>query len=751
MFEKNEQHALSPFVEQAYLDYSLYVILDRALPFVGDGLKPVQRRIIYAMSELGLSAQSKPKKSARTVGDVIGKYHPHGDSACYEAMVLMAQPFSYRQPLIDGQGNWGSADDPKSFAAMRYTESRLTPYAKALLQELSEDTVDWKPNFDGSLQEPKSLPARLPNVLINGAMGIAVGLSTTILPHNIEELVQACLALLENPELEDKALLDLVPAPDFPTGGEIVSSPEDLAQLYLTGRGTVRVRAKYHLEKQQIVITELPYQVSGSKIQEQLAKLMQAKKLPYLDDIRDESDHQHPTRLVLIPKGRIEHERVMEHLFASSDLEKRYNSQMNVIGLDGKPSTQNLRRLLTEWLQYREQTLTRRLHSRLHRVLQRLHLLRALMVAHLNLDEVVRIIREEDLPQSALMASFNLDLEQAEMILNTRLKQLAKLEKITLEREQSALQQERDLLQHQLNNPNALRSLLAEELRHDGEQYHSPRRSQIRPQALPQALDEQSLAPSESIALIVSQMGWIRGAKGHQVEGESLSYKNGDGFLLQLNGKSNQSACLLMSNGRVYTLPLHQLPSARGQGEPLSSRFQMEAEASLVQAVLLDEKAWYVVAGTHGYGFKVHGSDLVSKTKNGKALLTTGEGKALCLQALHEAKELLLISNDGHALIMPTHELPELNKGKGMMLISIPAKAFTQGKQLSTLALLNEHTHISLQHGKQTLPIPPHDREAYRQARGNKGKALSLKSPIRVSLSEPKPIPAHDELLSSPQ
>lgn len=748
MFEKSEQHALSPFVEQAYLDYSLYVLLDRALPFIGDGLKPVQRRIIYAMSELGLSAQSKHKKSARTVGDVIGKYHPHGDSACYEAMVLMAQSFSYRQPLIDGQGNWGSADDPKSFAAMRYTESRLTPYAKALLQELSDDTVDWKPNFDGSLQEPKSLPARLPNVLINGAMGIAVGLSTTILPHNINELVSACLALLDNPELDDKALWQLVPAPDFPTGGEIVSHPEDLAQLYATGRGTVRVRAKYHLEKQQIVITELPYQVSGAKVQEQLAKLMQAKKLPYLDDIRDESDHQHPTRLVLIPKGKIDHERVMEHLFASSDLEKRYNSQMNVIGLNGKPATKNLRQMLSEWLHYREQTLTRRLQSRLQAVNHRLHLLRALLLVHLNIDEVVRIVREEELPEQALMACFGLDLVQAEMILNTRLKHLAKLEKITLEREQSALQHERSVLQHQLSDQSALHQLLAQELREDGERYHSPRRSQIRPQATPQALDEQSLMPAEAITLVISQMGWVRGAKGHGIDGSSLSYKSGDQFLCQINGKSNQSACLLMSNGRVYTLPLHNLPSARGNGEPLSSRFQLDADAQIVSVVLLDENAWYAVAGDHGYGFKVKGLELASKTKNGKALLTTGEGKALCLTPMTDDNELFLLSNDAQALIISAADLPELNKGKGLMLIALSAKHYQQGKRLSALQLLNADQTLIAQHGRQSVKIPPNERETYRLGRGHKGKALGLKPPITLSLStEPVTPPPHTETL----
>lgn len=722
-----EQQTLATFTEKAYLDYAMYVILDRALPHIADGLKPVQRRIVFAMSELGLSAQSKHKKSSRTVGDVLGKYHPHGDSACYEAMVLMAQSFSYRYPLIDGQGNWGSMDDPKSFAAMRYTESRLTPYAKSLLSEISQGTVDWVANFDGTMREPAQLPARLPNILLNGASGIAVGMSTDIPPHNLREVSEACIALLENPDIDEETLLAHVPAPDFPTGGELITPRDEIATMYRNGNGSLKLRARYHLEEGNIIIDELPYQVSGSKIQEQIAKQMQAKKLSWLEDLRDESDYENPIRLVLIPRSnRVDAHRLMQHLFATTDLERNYRVQFNMIGLDGKPQVKPLRQILSEWLQYREATLRRRLEFRLGQVNDRLHILDALLLAYLNIDEVIRIIREEDEPKAVLIRTFGLDDTQAEAILNTRLRHLARLEEMKIRDEQHALSTERDQLNELLASRKALHRLLGKELRQDSEAYGDARRTMLVERQAAAALDESELMPSEAVTLIVSRMGWVRAAKGHNIDGASLNYKTGDEFLTQAAGRSNQSACLIANDGRCYTLPMHGLPSARSYGEPLSGSLTLAAEQKIIDAIVIEPDATYLVAANNGYGFRIMGDDLLSKTRTGKAILNTGKsGEALGIYGPeNEDGYILLVSNEGRALIITAAELPVLSKGKGNQLIGISSKAFKEGIRLNKLVYLGNEGEVALHSGRQKMYIKRKDYEQYLAARGHKGHFL---------------------------
>ena len=723
-----EQQPLASFVEKAYLDYSMYVILDRALPHIGDGLKPVQRRIIYAMSELGLSHQSKHKKSARTVGDVIGKYHPHGDSACYEAMVLMAQDFAYRYPLVDGQGNWGSADDPKSFAAMRYTESRLTGYAKTLLAELEQGTVEWVANFDGTLQEPARLPARLPNILLNGGSGIAVGMATNLLPHNLGEVVAACRALIADSLLTDDALMQYIPAPDFPTGGELVSAREEIAALYRTGRGAVRLRATWHLEDGNIIIDQLPYQVSGSKVQEQIAKQMQAKKLAWLEDLRDESDHEHPIRLVLVPRSnRVDHERLMQHLFATTDLEKRYSAQMNMIGLDGRPQVKNLGQILREWLVYREETVRRRLNHRLHAVNERLHILQGLLIAYLNLDEIIRIIRTEDEPRPVLMATFALSEAQAEAILNTRLRHLARLEEIQIRAEQEALAAEQQHLHELLQSRERLLTLIADELAADAETYGDARRTVIIEREAAVALDETELTPSEAVTLILSKMGWIRGGKGHAIDGAALTYKNGDAYLTQISGRSNQQACLLADNGRSYTLALHGLPSARSYGEPLSSSMSIDASAHIIAAAIIEPERRYLIAADNGYGFLIPGAELTSKTKSGKTLITPGgASRAITLQALPDGEaDILAISNEGRVALIPAEEIPELAKGKGSQTLAIAKKTYdADGIRLAHILAVPRGRDITLHSGKQKLTIRANEREHYLTPRGHKGNWL---------------------------
>ncbi|SUO95646.1 DNA topoisomerase IV subunit A [Suttonella ornithocola] len=722
-----EQQPLAAFTEKAYLDYAMYVILDRALPSIADGLKPVQRRLVYAMSELGLSATAKYKKSARTVGDVLGKYHPHGDSACYEAMVLMAQPFSYRYPLVDGQGNWGSPDDPKSFAAMRYTESKLTPYAKSLLQELAQGTVDWQPNFDGTLSEPARLPARLPNILLNGGSGIAVGMSTDIPPHNLREVVSACQALLENPDLSDAALLSYIPAPDFPTGGELITPKADLAKLYQTGSGSVKLRARYVLEDGNIVIEQLPYQVSGARVQEQIAKQMQEKKLAWLEDLRDESDHEQPTRLVLVPRSnRVDTERLMQHLFATTDLEKNYRVQFNMIGLDGKPQVKSLKSILTEWLRFREQTVIRRLEHRLAAVESRLHILDALLLAYLNLDEVIRIVREEEHPKAALIATFGLDEEQAEAILNTRLRHLARLEEVKIRDEQHALLAEKAQLEQLLSNRQALHRLISDELAEDAQAYGDARRTLLVEREAAQALEESELLPSEAITVVLSKMGWVRAAKGHNIDGSSLNYKSGDDFLLQLPARSHQNACLLADTGRCYTLPLAKLPSARSYGEPLSGSLTLENGSRIVSAVVIEEASHYLIVADNGSGFIVSGSELISRTKTGKALITPSKnGSALAIIPIQPSSDsILAVSNEGRAVIVGADELPMMSKGKGNQIIGIAKKAYDSGARLTQIEVLTPQTDVILFSGKQKMHLRAADRADFQVARGHKGYSL---------------------------
>ncbi|OBS10435.1 DNA topoisomerase IV subunit A [Acidihalobacter prosperus] len=724
-----ERLPLSAFTEKAYLDYSMYVILDRALPHVGDGLKPVQRRIVYAMSELGLSATAKYKKSARTVGDVLGKFHPHGDSACYEAMVLMAQPFSYRYPLVDGQGNWGSQDDPKSFAAMRYTESRLSPYARLLLAELEQGTVDWAPNFDGTLDEPSLLPARLPNVLLNGGTGIAVGMATDIPPHNLREVAAACAYLLDNPKADVEALCEHIQGPDFPTEAEIVTPREELVALYSSGNGSLRLRARWRQENGDIIVDALPYQVSGAKILEQIATQMQAKKLPMVEDLRDESDHEQPTRLVITPRSaRVDVEALMAHLFATTDLERSYRVNLNMIGLDGRPQVKNLRALLSEWLQFRTETVRRRLNWRLDKVNRRLHLLDGLLIAFLNLDEVIRIIRTEDEPKSVLMAHFALSEEQADYILDTRLRQLARLEEMKIRAELEALQQERAELERVLGSEARLRRVIKQEIETDAATYGDDRRSPIVARAAAQALSEAALVPSEPVTVVLSSMGWVRAAKGHEVDAAGLAYKAGDGFLAAAPGRSNQQAVFIDSTGRCYALPAHSLPSARGQGEPLTGRLSPPADARFVGLVLGAEDDAVLLATDWGYGFVARLGDLVSRNKSGKVVLTVPAGAGVlppCLLPPASGLQLAVASDAGHLLVIDLDELPRMAKGKGNRLIGIPAARLKRGEErVTALAALSPGQPLTLYSGQRHKVLKPAELGEYAGERGRRGLRL---------------------------
>ncbi|MDD2761107.1 MAG: DNA topoisomerase IV subunit A [Methylomonas sp.] len=726
--ENFEQLPLKEFTEKAYLDYSMYVILDRALPHIGDGLKPVQRRIVYAMSELGLTALAKYKKSARTVGDVLGKYHPHGDSACYEAMVLMAQDFSYRYPLIDGQGNWGSPDDPKSFAAMRYTESRLTAYAQTLLSELGQGTVDWVDNFDGTLKEPSLLPARLPNVLLNGTMGIAVGMATDIPPHNLREVANACLQLLDDPETSLEGLLEHVKGPDYPTDAEIVTSAGDIRKLYLTGNGSVKMRAKYELEDGNIVITALPHQVSGAKLLEQIAAQMLAKKLPMIEDLRDESDHENPTRLLIIPKTkRIDVDAVMSHLFATTDLEKNYRVNLNMIGLNGKPQVKNLKQILTEWLSFRTETVRRRLQHRLDKVLARLHILEGLLIAYLNIDEVIAIIRNEDHPKPVLMERFGLTDIQAEAILELKLRHLAKLEEMKIRGEQDELEQERQALEKTLGSERLLNRLIRKEIERDAEKYGDDRRSPIVERDAAQAMDTTELIANEPVTIILSQKGWIRAAKGYDIEVESLSYRAGDGYLSSAKGRTTQPAYVLDSTGRVYTITTHDLPSARSQGEPLTGRTNPPPGSLFTDVFSGQPDDWVLMCSSAGYGFRVQLKELNSKNKAGKAVLSLPQGaKVLTPTPIPQGFDGLAVATmQGRLLIFSANDLPELAKGKGNKLIQIPGADLVAGNDgvvaVTALALGGELKVIS---GKRHVTLKGMDIEQYTGNRANRGTAL---------------------------
>ncbi len=729
-----ERIPLQAYTEKAYLDYSMYVILDRALPNIGDGLKPVQRRIVYAMSELGLSAVSKHKKSARTVGDVLGKFHPHGDSACYEAMVLMAQPFSYRYPLVDGQGNWGSQDDPKSFAAMRYTESRLTPYAKVLLQELGQGTVEWVDNFDGTLQEPSLLPSRLPNVLLNGGSGIAVGMATDIPPHNLREIVDACLQLLKKKTSSLEELREFVKAPDYPTNAEIISTPEEISSIYENGKGSVKMRAVWEKENGDIIITALPFQTSGGKVLEQIATQMRAKKLPMVADLRDESDHENPTRLVITPRSnRVDIDQMMSHLFASTDLERNYRVNMNMIGTDGKPQVKNLKTILTEWLEFRRATVIRRIEWRLNKVLERLHILEGLLTAHLNIDEVIRIIRENDEPKPILMERFALSDIQAEAVLNLRLRNLAKLEEFQIRAEQDELIKERDELQGLLDNPNKLTSLIRKELKEDAEKYGDDRRSPLVIREASQVLDETALIPSEPVTVVLSEMGWIRAAKGHDIDPQSLSYKQGDKYQASAFGRSNQQVVLLDSTGRSYTLAAHTLPSARGQGDPLSGRFK-PAEGATFKSVIMPSAnkgndQLFLLGSTFGYGFICKFEDMLSRAKAGKATVSLGKAGAeiACPSQVTdiETDMIAAVTSEGYLLIIDAKEIPQLPRGKGNKIINVPSKRLKEGEEkVVAIIALAQGAKLIVHAGKKHKSIQGAELVEYQGERGKRGKLL---------------------------
>ncbi len=728
-YEGIEQKPLKVFTEQAYLDYSMYVIMDRALPHVSDGLKPVQRRIVYAMSELGLKNTAKYKKSARTVGDVLGKFHPHGDSACYEAMVLMAQPFSYRYPLVDGQGNWGSPDDPKSFAAMRYTESRLSPYANALLEELSEATVDWVPNFDGTLEEPRFLPARLPNILLNGGMGIAVGMATDIASHNLNEVVDACVYLLDNPKATVKDLCQFVRAPDYPTEAEIITPAQDILELYQSGNGSIKMRAVYTVERDDIVITALPHQVSGAKVLEQIADQMRQKKLPMIADLRDESDHENPIRLVIEPRSnRIEIEPLMDHLFSTTELQKNYRVNFNMIGIDGKPQVKNLLKILSEWLSFRRNTVIRRLEDALANIIARLHILDGLLIAYLNIDEVIAIIRQEDDPKSKLMQRFGLTDIQANAILDLKLRHLAKLEEIKIKGEQEELAAEKKRIEAILASPKKLDNLIKEELLSDKEKYGDKRRSPLVVRQEAVALKQEELIASEPVTIILSEKGWIRQAKGHEFDVSGLSYKAGDNFKACCLGRSTESVLFLDSTGRSYALAAHTLPSARGQGEPLTGKLNPPSGAHFVGLLMAPSEATCLLASSAGYGFVTTLSELYTKNRAGKALLKVPEhGEALAPRLIQDIKkdQIVIVTLEGYLLMFPVNTLPQLPKGKGNKMINIPKSRFVKGEEkVIDTFILSPKGSLKIYSGKRHLILKPEDLKHYSSERAKRGSKL---------------------------
>ncbi len=727
-YQSFEQVPLKDYAERAYLDYSMYVVLDRALPFIGDGMKPVQRRIVFAMSELGLDAQSKPKKSARTIGDVIGKFHPHGDSAAYEAMVLMAQPFSYRYPLIEGQGNFGSQDDPKSFAAMRYTEAKLTLFAESLLSEIGHGTVDWTPNFDGTLQEPSWLPARLPQVLLNGTTGIAVGMATDIPPHNVREVVSACIRLIDEPTASVRDLCEHVKGPDYPTDAEIITPREDLVKMYETGNGSVRARAVYTREDGNIVITALPYQASPAKVQEQIANQMRAKKLPLLEDVRDESDHKNPVRLVLIPRSnRVDAEELMGHLFATTDLEKSYRVNLNVIGLDGRPQVKDLKTMLSEWLVFRTETVKRRLTHRLDKVEKRLHLLEGLRIAYLNLDEVIRIIRTEEDPKARLIARFKLSETQADYILETKLRQLARLEEMKIRGEMDELEDERAKITSTLKSADRLKMLVKDELRKDAERFGDKRRSPLIARASAQALTEADLMSSEPVTIVMSEKGWIRSAKGHDIDASTLSYREGDSLAAACKGRSTQQVVFFDSEGRAYATPAHSLPSARGHGEPLTGRFTPASGARFEALVAAELNQKVLIASSHGYGFTTRFENLTSRQKAGKAMVSLSEGARVLTPVLvgdSSRDRIVAVTTAGHILMFSVAELPELDKGgKGNKIIEIP-KAKLGTEQLAGVAVIADGGSVLVWSNGRKLTRSWNDLVEIQGARAERGSLL---------------------------
>ncbi|WP_118867348.1 DNA topoisomerase IV subunit A [Haemophilus haemolyticus] len=743
-YEGIEQMPLRTFTERAYLNYSMYVIMDRALPFIGDGLKPVQRRIVYAMSELGLNATAKYKKSARTVGDVLGKFHPHGDSACYEAMVLMAQPFSYRYPLVDGQGNWGAPDDPKSFAAMRYTESRLSKISEILLSELGQGTVDYQPNFDGTLAEPQYLPARLPHILLNGTTGIAVGMATDIPPHNINEIADAAVMLLDNPKAGLDDVLEIVQGPDFPTEAEIISPKAEIRKIYEQGRGSIKMRATWKKEEGEIIISALPHQSSPSKVIAQIAEQMTAKKLPMLEDIRDEADHENPIRIVLVPRSnRVDTDALMAHLFATTDLEKSYRVNMNMIGLDHKPAVKGLLEILNEWLTFRRTTVTRRLQYRLDKVLSRLHILEGLMIAFLNIDEVIEIIRNEDDPKVELMTRFNLSDEQANAILNLRLRHLAKLEENQLKAEQDELEKERLNLEAILGSERRLNTLIKKEIQEDAKKYASPRMSQLVEREEAKMISESDMTPAEPVTVILSEMGWVRCAKGHDIDPKSLSYKAGDNYRAHACGKSNQAVVFIDSTGRSYALDPLSLPSARSQGEPLTGKLNLPAGATIEYVVMASEQQELLMASDAGYGFICKFEDLIARNKAGKALISLPENaKVMKPKTLTNATALVVaMTSAGRMLIFPAKDLPALSKGKGNKIVTIPAaNAKERSELLVKLLLISDQASLEFHSGKRKIVLKPEDLQKFRAERGRKGSTLprGLHTNIEIVVIEPQ-------------
>ena len=743
-YEGIEQMPLRTFTERAYLNYSMYVIMDRALPFIGDGLKPVQRRIVYAMSELGLNATAKYKKSARTVGDVLGKFHPHGDIACYEAMVLMAQPFSYRYPLVDGQGNWGAPDDPKSFAAMRYTESRLSKISEILLSELGQGTVDYQPNFDGTLAEPQYLPARLPHILLNGTTGIAVGMATDIPPHNINEIADAAVMLLDNPKAGLDDVLEIVQGPDFPTEAEIISPKSEIRKIYEQGRGSIKMRSTWKKEDGEIIISALPHQSSPSKVIAQIAEQMTAKKLPMLEDIRDEADHENPIRIVLVPRSnRVDTDALMAHLFATTDLEKSYRVNMNMIGLDHKPAVKGLLETLNEWLAFRRTTVTRRLQYRLDKVLSRLHILEGLMIAFLNIDEVIEIIRHEDDPKAELMARFNLSDEQADAILNLRLRHLAKLEENQLKAEQDELEKERLNLEAILGSERRLNTLIKKEIQEDAKKYASPRMSQLVEREEAKMISESDMTPAEPVTVILSEMGWVRCAKGHDIDPKSLSYKAGDNYRAHACGKSNQAVVFIDSTGRSYALDPLSLPSARSQGEPLTGKLNLPAGATIEYVVMASEQQELLMASDAGYGFICKFEDLIARNKAGKALISLPENaKVMEPKTLTNATALVVaMTSAGRMLIFPAKDLPALSKGKGNKIVTIPAaNAKERSELLVKLLLISDQASLEFHSGKRKIVLKPEDLQKFRTERGRKGSTLprGLHTNIEIVVIEPQ-------------
>ncbi|MCP4471394.1 MAG: DNA topoisomerase IV subunit A [Gammaproteobacteria bacterium] len=728
-YEGIERQPLHTFTEKAYLDYSMYVILDRALPHIGDGLKPVQRRIIYAMSELGLSASSKHKKSARTVGDVLGKYHPHGDSACYEAMVLMAQAFSYRYPLIDGQGNFGSPDDPKSFAAMRYTESRLSAFARVLLQELGQGTVDWIANFDGTMQEPSLLPARLPHILLNGTTGIAVGMATDLPPHNLREIARACILLLEKARTPLEDLLELVEGPDYPTEAEVITPREDLRSLYETGHGSIRMRSVYEREDGDIIVTALPHQVSGARVMEQIAQQMLAKKLPMVDDLRDESDHENPTRLVIVPRSnRVDVDVLMGHLFATTDLERSYRVNMNMIGTNGRPQVKNLKQILQEWIAFRVTTVRRRLQWRLDKVDKRLHILEGLLLAFLNLDEVIRIVRYEDDPKAELIKTFKISDIQAEAILETKLRNLAKLEEMKIRAEQEEKSEEKQELEKLLGSEHRIKTLIKKEIEEDAETYGDDRRSPIVSRDAARALDETDLVPSEPITVVLSLRGWVRAARGHEIDARALNYKSGDGFQDLALGKSNQSVVFVDSFGRAYSLAAHSLPSARGQGEPLTGRFKPASGAEFKSCLMARKDDRFLLASTHGYGYVCKFEDMLTRSKNGKAQITLSKGAGL-LPVVgvgdYDNDQVVSITSDGYIALLEVRSVPQLARGKGNKIQGIPPRRIKDGEEeVAFIACLGGKQKLVIHCGKKYKSMNLRELEEYRIERGQRGRKL---------------------------